>query len=56
MRWLSDLREPCFSYYQKYVEENKTFAIIAIVFVFILTAILFFMIRRYSREKQSLIR
>nr|ADW84801.1 immunogenic envelope protein [Buffalopox virus] len=53
MRWLSDLRETCFSYYQKYIEGNKTFAIIAIVFVFILTAILFFMSRRYSREKQN---
>nr|ADW84802.1 immunogenic envelope protein [Buffalopox virus] len=53
MRWLSDLRETCFSYYQKYIEGNKTFAIIAIVFVFILTAILFFMSRRYSREKQD---
>ncbi|AIX99030.1 IMV membrane protein [Vaccinia virus] len=53
MRWLSDLRETCFSYYQKYIEGNKTFAIIAIVFVFILTAILFLMSRRYSREKQN---
>ncbi|QED21174.1 IMV membrane protein [Borealpox virus] len=53
MRWLSDLRETCFSYYQKYIEGNKAFAIVSIVFVFILTVILFLMSRRYSQEKQN---
>ncbi|AOP31591.1 carbonic anhydrase [Skunkpox virus] len=53
--WLSNLREICFSYYQTYIAKNKIIAIVAVVLVlvFILTAILYSMSRRYSRERQN---
>ncbi|AOP31802.1 carbonic anhydrase [Volepox virus] len=51
--WLSDLRELCFSYYQTYIANNKILAIVAVMLVFVLTAILYFMSRRYSRERRN---
>ncbi|AKJ93742.1 IMV membrane protein [Raccoonpox virus] len=51
--WLSNLRDICFSYYQKYIARNKILAIIAVVLVFILTYILYSMSRRYLRGRQN---